>query len=251
MKDQLKDISSSPLINYNFLVLLVIMHIAFSVYLFTQVKSLKSGTAAAPTAAAPAGDPSAAAPPAADPTPNVAALPKVTEEDHVRGNRNAKVMLIEYSDLECPFCKTFHPTMQQIMQEYGDQVGWVYRHYPLSFHAKAQKAGEAVECAAEQGGDDAFWTMTDAIYERMPDIEVNQFADLATELGLDGGALQTCLDSDTYAQRVKDQQEGGSKTGVSATPTTILLHQDGSVDQVVGAYPYADVKAKLDALLAK
>jgi protein-disulfide isomerase len=85
--------------------------------------------------------------------------------DHIRGNPNASVAVIEYSDYQCPFCKAVHPTYQKIMDTYGDDVMWVYRHYPLPFHPHAQKAAEGGECAAELGGNDAFWKYTDQLFE--------------------------------------------------------------------------------------
>ncbi len=87
--------------------------------------------------------------------------------DHIRGNPNAPVSLIEYSDFECPFCKRFHDTAKQIVQQYGGKVNWVYRHFPLDFHnPAAQREAEAAECAAELGGNEAFWRFTDLIYTR-------------------------------------------------------------------------------------
>lgn len=125
------------------------------------------------------------APPEAAPSGPV---PPVTQKDHIRGNPKAKVVLIEYSDLECPFCKRFHPTMQQVMNTYGDKVAWVYRHYPLSFHANAQKEAEATECAAELGGGKAFWTYLDKVMERTTaggtGFALDQLAPLAKEIGL-------------------------------------------------------------------
>ena len=84
----------------------------------------------------------------------------VSSADHIRGNPNAKVKVIEFSDPECPFCKRFHKTMNQIIDEYGKsgQVAWVYRHFPLdAIHSKARKESEALECANEQGGSAKFW----------------------------------------------------------------------------------------------
>jgi protein-disulfide isomerase len=91
----------------------------------------------------------------------------VTAADHIRGNIGAKVTIVEYSDLECPFCKIFHATLKQIMSEHTDgSVAWVYRHYPLdSLHPRARKEAEASECAFAQGGNDKFWAYIDRVYE--------------------------------------------------------------------------------------
>lgn len=94
----------------------------------------------------------------------VAKLPKVSGDDHRRGPENAKVYLIEYSDFECPYCSRFHPTTQQILDEYDD-VAIIYRHFPLdSIHPKARSAALASECVFEQGGDEAFWKFADEIF---------------------------------------------------------------------------------------
>src|SRR3989338_3572308 len=115
--------------------------------------------AAVPTPPAPPAIPSA--PEAAPDATNVP--PIDPKEDHIRGNPDAKVSVIEYSDFECPFCKRHHPTMTQIMDAYGDDVNWVYRHYPLSFHPNAEPSALASECVAEIGGNDAFWGFVDKL----------------------------------------------------------------------------------------
>lgn len=90
--------------------------------------------------------------------------PKVDRNvDHIRGSTNAKVAVIEYSDFECPFCHRVHPTYQQIMETYGDDVLWVYRHFPLSFHPNAMPFAVASECVNKIGGSDAFWKFADEV----------------------------------------------------------------------------------------
>jgi protein-disulfide isomerase len=92
----------------------------------------------------------------------------VSAEDHIRGNPNAPIVIVEYSDTECTFCSRFHKIMKQVMDEYGKagKVAWVYRYFPLDqIHPKARKEAEALECAAELGGNDKFWAYTDRIYE--------------------------------------------------------------------------------------
>ena len=95
-------------------------------------------------------------------------IPAVSDQDHILGNLNAPVKLIEYSDLQCPFCGRFHPTMQRVVKEYGDQVAWVYRHFPLeSIHPNARPLANASECAANLGGNDSFWKFVDAVFGQM------------------------------------------------------------------------------------
>jgi len=92
-------------------------------------------------------------------------VPALSEADHLRGSINAPVALIEYSDLECPFCKSFHPSAQQVMDKYGDKVVWAYRHFPLeSIHLSARSLAEGSECVAQLGGNDKFWDYVDFVF---------------------------------------------------------------------------------------
>lgn len=218
--------------------------------LWTRVQTYEKGTTAvAGTGAGTGGgtkNPGSLAQPAKK-------VPQVTDSDHIRGNKNANVTLVEYTDLECPFCKSFHPTMQQVLKTYGDKVRWVYRHFPLSFHANAQKEAEAAECAAELGGKEAFWSFVDKIFERTKangtGFALTDLAPLAGELGLDKTAFQTCLDSGKYAQKVKDQMTKGSEEGVTGTPGTIVISTKGKAEIIPGALPFEQVKTIVDAAL--
>ncbi len=228
------------------LVLLLIVMAFFSGYLFFKVQNLEKGAVAG--VGQPAGADEQAPPPM-----NLKTLPKVTDADHIRGSKDAQIVLVEYSDLECPFCKDFHATLLKITAEYGDQVAWVYRHYPLSFHQNAQKEAEASECVAELGGNDAFWSFIDKVFERTTangtGFALDKLAPLAAEIGVDAGTFQACLDSGKYTKKVQTQLADGTKVGVSGTPGTIIVAKNGKKDFIAGAYPYEQVKAQIDALL--
>lgn len=92
----------------------------------------------------------------------------ISASDHILGNPNARIIILEYSDLECPFCKVFHATMHRVIKENAD-IAWVYRHYPIAqLHSKAFREAEATECAWEQGGNETFWKYTDKLFEVTP-----------------------------------------------------------------------------------
>jgi protein-disulfide isomerase len=175
--------------------------------------------------------------------------------DHIYGNPDAVISLIEYSDFECPFCKTFHLTAKQLVDAYAGKVNWVYRHYPLAFHNPgSQKEAEASECANELGGNEAFWKYTDAIYQRTTSnwkgFPIANLVLLAAEIGLDQAKFQVCLDSGKYTARVQDDFTEGTNSGISGTPGNILLHnQTGGVKLIVGALPVEALKTEIDQML--
>lgn len=175
--------------------------------------------------------------------------------DHIFGNPDAVISLIEYSDFECPYCKRFHPTARDVVESYDGKVNWVYRHFPLAFHNPgAQKQAEASECANELGGNEAFWEYTDLIYERTTSngtgFPIANLVPLAQEIGLNTSAFQTCLDSGKYAAHVQEDFVDGSRSGISGTPGNILLNnQSGEAVLKPGAVPLSALKAEVDRLL--
>lgn len=224
---------------------------------FTLNALLKSPTANAGLVAQNNPQPSAnqPQPPSRDPQPEQAGPVKAVDPkvDHIRGNKDAKVFVIEYSDFECPFCIRHHSTMQKLVDEYKGKVAWVYRHYPLSFHQNAQKEAEASECANELGGNDAFWKFADKIFERTKGngtgFALDQLVPLAKEIGLNEAKFKTCLDSGKYAQKVQDDMASGSTAGVNGTPGNIIWTKDGKSQLASGAVPIEALKAIIDPLL--
>lgn len=240
----------------NFMPILIIVSIglAFLVGIMWQkVQSLESGTGtrvAGSAGAAGAGNPQAA--PQAP--PQAGEVAPVTEDDYIKGNRNARIALIEYSDTECPFCKRFHSTAQQAVDEYPDDVMWVYRHFPLDqIHSKARKQAEAIECAGKLAGNDGFWALTDKIFEVTPSnngLDNSTLPDLAADVGLNSSAIKTCIDSGEMAQNVEEDYQSGLKAGVTGTPGNILLDtKTGETQLIPGAVPYPQIQQAIDAML--
>lgn len=181
---------------------------------------------------------------AADEEADLVDVPAVTADDNAIGPDDAKITLIEYSDFECPYCQKHQETLEQILEEYGDDVRLVFRHFPLSFHANARSAALAAECAAEQG---KFWEMHDLIFEANVNGEMgtDQWKDYAKDLGLNTGKFNECLDSEKYAEKINEQMQDGMAAGVRGTPATFV---NGGM--VSGALPYDTFKQILDQELA-
>lgn len=197
--------------------------------------------------------PAVSAPVAAEPQEEVGEIRPVSNEDYIRGAANARVTLIEYSDLECPFCKRVHPTMQKIVADYPNDVRWVYRHFPLEqLHSKAKKEAEAVECAREQGKG---WEMIDKIYDVTPSnngLDAAQLPILAQQVGVQNmQQFNTCLSSGKYAQRVADDIADAQAAGGTGTPYSVIIGPDGSKTPVSGAQPYESFTAVINPLLGR
>lgn len=210
--------------------------------------SARSGSATAPSAAAPSPTPRATAPSAA----GEIQLAEITDDDWIKGDPNAKISIVEFSDTECPFCKRVHPTLQQIVEDYDGEVNWVYRHFPLtSIHPKAPKEAEATECAGELGGNDGFWAYLDRLFEVTPSnngLDASQLPQIAEDVGLNVAKFQECLDSGKYASVVQDELAQATAAGGTGTPYSVIVSGDQKVP-ISGAVPYAQFQSVIDSLL--
>jgi protein-disulfide isomerase len=210
---------------------------------------IATGTGGASPAAAPSAPTAAApsAPSAPAPAPSAKdVVPVDAKEDHIFGDVNAAITVIEYSDYECPFCARHHPTLAQLVED-NDDVNWVYRHFPLGFHSNATPLAEASECITELGGNDAFWAFTDSIFAEGADAA--NIEKYANDAGVDGAAVRKCVDDGKYAQNIKDEMAGGSAGGVSGTPGNIVINnKTGDTRLVSGAQPVSAFQAAVDAL---
>ena len=193
----------------------------------------------------------------AERTENLDKMKAISKEDHIQGNFEATVKIVEYVDMECPFCKHFHSTMQQVMNEYGKsgKVAWVYRHFPLDqLHpVKARKEAAATECAAELGDNDSFWKYIDRFFELTPS---NNQTDLDTvlpqiarEIGLKETKFNSCLTSKKYDKHIQDDLDNATATGGRGTPWSIVVAKNGKKYPLSGAQPYTAVKQLIDLAL--
>lgn len=221
--------------------------LGFIVWSVMSGKSLIPTTTQIAQAAAPAPTPSVAQPSELA-QPSGPVKPVDEAKDHIRGPKNAKITLIEYSDFECPFCKQHFATMNQIADAYPKDVRIVYRDYPLSFHQNAMKEAEAANCVAEVAGNDAFWRYHDKIFSETTSngtgFSLDRIVPAAKEVGVDTAKLQKCLDSGKYVAVVNQSLQEGLAAGVQGTPATFV---NGKL--VSGAVSFAQLKGMIDALL--
>ena len=161
-----------------------------------------------------------------------------------RGSKDAPVTIVEFSDFQCPFCKTATTTVKQILDKYPGKVRLVFRDYPLaSIHPQAPKAHEAARCAAEQG---KFWEYHDVLFERSPRLTPQDLKQYAQELKLDAAAFDQCLDSGKFVAEVDKDFQEGLALGLTGTPSFFINGR-----QIVGAQPLTAFQKIIDGELAK
>lgn len=194
---------------------------------------------------------------AAKPAEPMQEPPDVTvsmDDDAVWGNSEAPVVIIEFSDYQCPFCKRYYKnTFPELDRDYikAGKVKYVFRDFPLEFHKQAPKAHEAAQCAGDQ---EKYWEMHDKIFDNQSTIEVEDLKRYAAEIGLYAPSFNTCLDSGKYASEVEKDTEEGRRLGVSGTPTFFIGKspvngKETTGKRIVGARPYSSFKQIIDQLL--
>ena len=170
----------------------------------------------------------------------------LADDDAVKGDPKAPVTIIEFSDFECPFCGRFYSeTLGKIDTQYikTGKVKLIYRDFPLSFHAQAQKAAEAAECAGEQG---KYWEMHDQLFGEGVQGGVASFKQFAQQIGLNTAKFNDCLDGGKMAAEIRKDFSDGQKAGIQGTPGFFV---DGQL--ISGAQPFEVFQQIIDAALAK
>ena len=189
---------------------------------------------------------------------NIVMVP-VTEADHVYGNLQSRVLLVEYADTECPFCRRVHPIMKKIVDESQGEVAWVYRHFPLDdLHPEAREQAEAAECAADLGGNEKFWEYLHALFETAPGSDraiagnnrakSTKLPSIAAQIGLNKATFASCLSSGKHRSRVESNYQDGVRIGITGTPTTVLVNAKGKKKVILGAQPEQVIRAAIEKL---
>lgn len=166
----------------------------------------------------------------------------ITPHDHILGPANAPVTLVEYGDYECPHCGAAHPIVKLVLEHFGKNIRFVFRHFPLGqAHPSAEAAAQSAEFA---GAHRRFWDMHDALYENQDRLGLPLLFALSGALGLSEASLREALVNGTYAEKVKSDFLGGVRSGVNGTPSFFIngRRHDGS-------YAFADLSATVEANL--
>jgi protein-disulfide isomerase len=166
----------------------------------------------------------------------------VTESDHIQGNLNAPLTLVEYGDYECPYCGEAYPMIKQVQEKFGKDLRFVFRNFPLQeMHPQAEIAAESAEFAGSHG---LFWEMHDALYENQKLLSPELIIELAETLGLSSVNLQKALTQRVYEPKVRADFLGGVRSGVNGTPTFFI-----NGDRHVGLLDYPSLVFALQQAL--
>ncbi len=160
-----------------------------------------------------------------------------------KGPAEAPLVLVLFSDFQCPFCKRVEPTLAALEKQYGQKLRIVWKNYPLPFHENAAPAAEAALAAGAQG---KFWPMHDKLFENNSALDRASLERYAQELGLDLPRFKADLDAQRYKARIEADKQEGAAVGVEGTPAAFINGR-----KIAGAYPLETFQAIADAGLAK
>lgn len=178
-------------------------------------------------------------------------VPALSDADYVRGDKGADIVMIEYSDLECPFCQKFHPTAQQAMDEYEGKIAWAYRQFPLeTIHPRALPAALASECVGKQTGSEGFWKFIDLVFsDQAKYLTDDGLKTAATQAGANVSTYSTCVSGKETEAKIRETLTSATTAGVTGTPATFVFNKKGEVWLVPGAVPYESLKATIEEAL--
>lgn len=167
----------------------------------------------------------------------------ISADDHILGNPDASIKVLTYADMICPACVRFKETMQATVEEYGGEVAWVVRHFPLN--PRSMSAAQASECVVSLLGKENFWTFMNAFSAGLAMGEADP-RNIAITLGVEAVAFDTCYNANQFATKIDAHMNDGSATGLRGTPHNILFVRGEPVGTIDGAQPIENVRAIID-----
>ncbi|MEX0690079.1 MAG: thioredoxin domain-containing protein, partial [Candidatus Paceibacterota bacterium] len=163
-----------------------------------------------------------------------------SESDHLRGDINAEITIIEYSDFNCVFCARLHPTLSRVVEEYDGEVNWAYRHFANYPQGKVAATGS--ECVARIGGNDIFWEFADKMFDNQKHLGDQFSIETAVSLGIDETEFKTCLDnSEEIEKEIATDRNEAISLGSRGTPYVVVVTPNGNLIPFNGALPYEQV----------
>ena len=192
-------------------------------------------------------------------TPGLAGDKKVSDQltlkmdDHTAGNTEAPVTIIEYSSVECDSCKKLHTVFKEILRIHPTEISWVFRHSPQTTYPKSFKEAEALECASEQGGNDAFFRYLDQLFQVTRSdnsIDLALLPDIADSINLDVEHFTVCLEDRRFIERVNRDLYTGETLGITIKPHLFILTSHDIIS-LSGYQSYAAIETIIIDLLSK
>ncbi len=182
-------------------------------------------------------------------------IKEVDKTDHIIGSIDSKIIIVSYTDIECPFCKRFHYTMKEVMEEYKNSkdVAWVVRQFPLDqLHQNARKEAEATECVASLGGNEKFWLFLDKVMSATQSndgLDMALLPKFAKEVGVNESEFSLCLNGGKMEGMVQSQLEDGISAGARGTPYSVILTKSGKKLPIDGALPIETIRSAIEMAL--
>lgn len=172
-------------------------------------------------------------------------LNPITEDDFITGAKKPQVTIVEFSDFGCSFCARFHPTLQQVVDTYPDDIAWVYRHLPY----RDKNAALAAECVGQRLGDEAFWDYTTTLFTLFPNIQQDVLIREAVALGLGEEDFNTCVADEATDAAVAADAAEAQLLGASGTPFSLIVTDDGRTFPLRGAVAFEQIQQIVDVLI--
>jgi protein-disulfide isomerase len=191
------------------------------------------------------------------PSEDPSAMRPVDASDHILGNPAAAIVFVEYSDIDCPFCKNFQATMEHLIIDYGatGKIAWVYRHFPITAQdSNAVNEAEASECVASQRGNAGFFRFIDAINTAAPgtaQFNPTGYPAIIQSMGLDPDVFANCLSSHTYQKQIVADGQNAVAIGATGAPFTLLFVPGEKPIIIDGAFSYDQMKQIAAAAVAR